>query len=434
MPLSSVVRFKYYSGIRILFFLFPIAILGVRHWGSTIFGLLVLPSLFYLPKIVGNNLKLYREEKVLIWILFGYFIAAVMSITANGWDQAGVYSIGIEVRFLLIIPLYLVVRQCDDLWKYLLTGSLFGIVFSTGYGFYELFVSDNARVYGIYGPLVFGPVLLLLIMLQLPGNRQLGINNRRNYLIAIIAVAGLYVVIMTGARSAYLALNVGIILSFIYYLKARNSVILLIIACLLLVFVFFNINVAKKRVEKAFANTRNYIEYMIDHPGRANKYGDTSAGQRMEVWRASVYLFSENPIFGVGRYNFYQKIQKYADERVINKKSAYLTHPHNVFFEAMADKGIFGLVTVLMLYFYPLYFFVKSRNASRESAFSGILLMVSILIFSLTEAMPVYFSNFLAVFMLYLLVIFSWHVRQIHTGDDSVPATTSANRIIEKMV
>lgn len=425
VPLSRLARylpFEPLSILRLLVLLFPIGIIYVRHWGSTIFGLLILTALILWPYKKQLAPALHREEKIFIGILLGYFLVALASITANGWDEAGQYAIGTELRFLLIIPFYLVIRRIPELWRYLWIGCLLGIILTSVLALQGYLVVQG-RPFGIYGPLFLGPVLLLMIALQLPWHRANAKYHWGNLISLLIALAGLYVVILSGARSAYITLTIGILVAFIYYFRARNSVISVTAAVLLLIVAYQNVNVAQNRVDDAVTDTRNYISYLLEHPNEPNKYGDSSAGQRLEMWRAAVMAAGESPVFGIGRYNFNKKLRQYAEEGRINPISGHHGHPHNVFFEALADKGILGLIAVLMLYLYPLVFFIRTRKRSPESAFAGILLMLLIGSFSMTAVAPVYFGNFVSVFLVFLTVIFAWHSRAIH-ADGTGQGTT----------
>ena len=129
-------------------------------------------------------------------------------------------------------------------------------------------------------------------------------------------------------------------------------------------------------------------------------------------------------MLGSGRYNFNDKLKQYTEDDRIHKIVRH-AHPHSVYFEALASKGLLGLIVVLALYFYPLYYYVRTRHRSRESAFTGILLVTLIAIFSLTDSAPVYHNNYTAVLLTYLTVIFAWHTRQIHKTNHEENASTA---------
>lgn len=423
--LSRYLPFEPLSLIRLLVLLLPIGAMYVEHWASGFFGLIILASLFLWPINRNSAPPLQREEKVLFSILAVYFMVALNSSIVNGWEDAGFKAMGNELKFILIIPFYLVIRRCEEFWRYLWVGSLIAVVVTTGFGLHELFVMNESRTGGAYGPLVLGPVLLLLVALQLPWHRTIAKYHWRNIVAIVIALAGLYIVFMSGARSAYLALIAGILIGFIYYFRARNSALVVTAAIIIVVLGYLQIDVAKHRIDAAVTDTGDYLAYMVEHPEGANKYGDGSIGTRLELWRASVFAATERPFLGIGRYNFREKLEQYAREGRINEAASVRGHAHSVYFEALASKGVPGLVVVLALFLYPLWFFVHTRHRSRESAFAGIVLIVLIAIVSLTEPGPVYRNNFTALFLVYLTTIFAWHSSRIRRSDPEQPVSAA---------
>lgn len=411
--MKDVIKAKQTGILNILIFLFPIAIIGIRHWGSIIFGLIVITSLISLPKIKNEISSLYKEEKVLLLIFFIYFLVSLVSIVTNKFDQAGIYALGTELRFLMIITVYVALRSCDGLWIYLWAGSLVGIVFTTGVGLYDLYVENEERAGGMYGTLFFGPILLLFILLQIPWCRSQNLSKLKKYSIWIISFIGLLFVVNAATRSAFVAMVAAFFVLFFYLPKTKKLIIILLFAGLLSYLAYEFSPIAQNRINDAFSQTESYIKYYINHPNNDDKYGKSGTGMRLEMWRTAMFIFLDHPWVGVGRYHYTDAAKKYVELGLVDKSVIKASHPHSVIFEAMEAKGIFGLIAVLGLYIYPLYIFIKTRGYGRESALAGILLMVSIYCYSLTEVAPVYFGNFVSVFLVYLSVIFSWHVKQI---------------------
>ena len=90
-----------------LVFLFPVAGIGVRHWFSTIFALLLLISLWDLVKYWGKRPLLHKEEKVWLWLCAAFFVSFLVSALINGWGHVQSRSLGVDIRYLMVVPLYL---------------------------------------------------------------------------------------------------------------------------------------------------------------------------------------------------------------------------------------------------------------------------------------------------------------------------------------
>ena len=87
---------------HLLLFLFPMAGMSIVGWISYIFAFLTLISLSF---VFYKQHQLHREERVLITIFFLGFTAFMLSNTVNGWGEDQVSALGVEIRYLLFIPL-----------------------------------------------------------------------------------------------------------------------------------------------------------------------------------------------------------------------------------------------------------------------------------------------------------------------------------------
>ena len=119
-----------------ILFLFPIGIVTVPHWSSGFFALLALIGIFSLRKNL-SMVELGREEKVVAWLFAMLFFSFLLSATANGWEHYHVRYLEDEIRFLLFLPTYLLVRRVDGAMKALVQGSVLGILMTAGVAFYE---------------------------------------------------------------------------------------------------------------------------------------------------------------------------------------------------------------------------------------------------------------------------------------------------------
>jgi CDP-diglyceride synthetase len=117
-----------------LIFLFPIAGVGVRHWFSLIFTLLVLMSLWDWFRSAARA-PLLREEKIWLWLCVGFFFSSLLSGVANGWTDTQAKLLAVDLRYLAIVPLYFMLRRYPQAWRYLLVGLLPAAIFVAGQAF-----------------------------------------------------------------------------------------------------------------------------------------------------------------------------------------------------------------------------------------------------------------------------------------------------------
>ena len=111
--------------ILLLIFLFPIAGPVIRHWNSSIFVLFTFTALYFLFTKKDRK-KLYKEEKFYLWAFFLFFCVFIISTTTNGysWEKIQVEGLGTEINFLLFIPIYLLIRECNFSKEALFAGIL----------------------------------------------------------------------------------------------------------------------------------------------------------------------------------------------------------------------------------------------------------------------------------------------------------------------
>jgi len=399
-----------------LFFLslFPIFSVSIRNWVSDIFVILALIGLVSLPKSIRCYAPLYKEEKYILAILSGFFIVFLVSSTLNHWGRSGVYAIGTEIRFLFVIPIYYLVRRIVHAEKYLLAGAVLGALVGGMQGILDVYYFDLARAWGIYGHLFIGPITLLMVSCVVPAMRVHKANKIVWVVSAIIGVIGLLGVALSTARSAYLGVIVLGFLTIVYYFHSKIMALIIILFSVVIATSYLGDSRIYERVNRGFKQADAYFLSLEKYPNQPAKYSMGSIGIRLEMWRATKYFFAESPWFGVGRFNYAVKIKELAKAGLVSPKIANTPHAHNVFFNELDEKGIFGLITTILILYYPLYVFIRTRNASRDSAFAGIILIIAITIFSLTEAAPFVKGNFVAIYLVFLSVFFSWHLREVN--------------------
>ncbi len=59
----------------------------------------------------GKRPALLKQEKVWLWLCAVFFLAFVVSALINGWGHVQNRELAVEIRYLLVVPLYLMLRQ-----------------------------------------------------------------------------------------------------------------------------------------------------------------------------------------------------------------------------------------------------------------------------------------------------------------------------------
>jgi O-antigen ligase len=119
---------------------------------------------------------------------------------------------------------------------------------------------------------------------------------------------------------------------------------------------------------------------------------DTSIGNRLQLWQASLMMFQEHPWLGIGARNFRDALHALMERGVVTPLLVQeYGEPHNDFVAALADYGLLGFAGILALYFLPAVLFFRKLGASQReiqvAAQLGLLLCLGYAVFSLTEMM-----------------------------------------------
>jgi O-antigen ligase len=190
------------------------------------------------------------------------------------------------------------------------------------------------RLRSVYGSpnnvaLYFGRILPLLLAIALLG-KAIDPLRRRLYMLALLPT-GLAMLLTFSKGGLLLAVPIGLIIVFIYWQRFnRRRVWPWLIAFGVIGFLLFT---ALLRVP-ALAD-------------RLDLLGETSF-LRVNLWRASLYMFADNFWTGVGLDNF---LTAYRGRYIFAEawREPNLNHPHNLLLDFGTRLGIFGLITGLWM-------------------------------------------------------------------------------------
>lgn len=230
-------------------------------------------------------------------------------------------------------------------------GLALGIVLST-IKIYVLTEGGKTRYGTDFIPIItFAQLVLLMSVFSV---LTIGWNTpRRKWLSALKIVlvgVGVYVAYLSQSRGVWATIPVfAIIIGMV--LRNIPSAYKLAIAALFALCIggaFHYGSILKERVAVAETDIRQYT---------SGAEVDTSLGIRFQLWRGSLILFKEHPLFGVGIENYPKALKELSERKIISPFSATLPHSHNEILFMMARLGIFGLLSILAIYFVPLYYF-----------------------------------------------------------------------------
>ncbi len=245
----------------------------------------------------------------------------------------------------------------------------------------------------------FGGISMLVAMLSILGGVYWSsVDWRRSFLLFSAAALGIFASIASGSRGAWIFFPVGVAVCVVYLIqrhigyRLRISGAVLAI-CAVLVFALSQTDLIGKRVEATSSEITAMLSSGTDTPDA------TSLIERRDMWRAALTAFAERPLLGIGlgQMSGYFEAAHAAglvSESIVDyKQSGYThTHAHSDYFHTAATRGLLGLLSLALIYGVPLGLsFSAARrspndDAYRASAYSGVMLILAYMTFSLTDS------------------------------------------------
>lgn len=241
--------------------------------------------------------------------------------------------------------------------------------------------SDGVRLTNYYtNPIPFGDTALLFAFLSV---LTFGWDSRYRALALGVKLLGLlaggFASYSSGTRGGWLAIPVFLILIGMQYGWFTHWKRLVVaVACI-------------AALSAALLSTDRVHERLLDATSDVTslEHGneDTSVGLRLQLWRASITLFEEHPVYGVGKGHLRRALRDLAQHgranpEIVNERA------HSDFFSAIAEMGAIGAASIFIVYFGTSAYFWRARRDAdpviRTAACSGLAVSLSTILFGLT--------------------------------------------------
>ncbi len=358
--------------------------------GKAAAGVLLLVGLCGLCRFKKQHYVLLQAER---WLLFSFALFSVVSIISFFyWPQSRESRLHLEdyVTFIMLLPLYLLLRQFKFNFVALLillalVAMLLGVVSITQYmamKYFQLDIFDyrsnwlkKLRPSAGVNPMRYAAISLTLAVFPLIA--MLVIRNKTyicKVLLVLASLLGFVACFLTQSRGALLSMPVLACVFGIYLLRAGHPRFLLILIAGSVA--ILGLASKQERVQGTFDSYDRYIQ------------GDSKSalGARFDMFKAAGILIRQNPIFGHGLNSYSPKATKIRkDTPGMSREVGRWANPHNEILLVMVEKGFIGLITLLLLFAAPGYFFIRALHEAGDSvigqqirfyAMSGVSLLI----------------------------------------------------------
>ena len=231
-------------------------------------------------------------------------------------------------------------------------------------------------------------------------------SNKYKNIILIISVFFLLAILLTGERSNTIKALLGF---FIFYFfndlfKFKEKFFSILLLFLIFGFLLNSSNFLKLRyggqffkpIISIFQSNNEIKKNEINIDNKFNKI-------YINLYQSGFAVFKEYPIFGVGNKNY--RVETCASKK--NLMYVCNTHPHQVYFEFLAEHGFFGSIILFFILFNLIFIKIKMILISKN------YLQIGCLIFLLTTFIPflpsgAFFADYsLTIFWINLSIMYS---------------------------
>jgi O-antigen ligase len=356
--------------------------------------LLTLNWLSYIPNVSNSYYSLKGNIGLISMILFYVLYLIGLSYSSNLKFAAEILET--KLAFLMVPLIYSsYIKETSDKFNQYLKSFIYGcilyILLCTAWASYCFFKPVYTDLYGVlynlganyfyytYLSFNFHPsytsmyaAIALLSIFYLNTKADIKFNMAW---ISIVGILSIYILLLSSKAGWICLLLIYIILIVKLLIKKKFIKALLIGLSISISFSLLNVYYApsfSQRIPKV-----ETIANAINEKDKNNNIvttGTEGSGSRVFVWRASLEIFKENFLLGVGTGDSRDKMLEKYLEKKMETEYQFKLNSHSQFLNTAVSIGIFGLLSLIASLLIPFYYGFKNR----ESILVGFVIVVSI--------------------------------------------------------
>ena len=367
-------------------------------------------SIYYYVYKANNKFKSYE-----ILFLLAYLILSIFPFLHSFFVSSNIAEVDNYTRFLLAIPLYLMIRDLNfnkEYFLYLINISAL-LLLPISLHFYLTEDLNRIRLF-TSSTTILGNISMtffLFAVLSIYFFKKHSLNYV--FLPYMSSLAALFSWGLSGSRFTIIIPLLVLLLSminnysrkYISFLFDRKSLLFLLI----LFSVFFSSISFDRLANLNFSSLSNF-----NKPDANYWMKQDSIIPRLLIWNGAINIIRENPVLGVGLDNFNNHLNKQilegkieAIRKDLNNPTAGLNHAHSQYLDTFAKMGILGFLILLLFMFFNFYFFYRLCKESEDEIYP-VFGFLFIFIHSVMMINDVILSHHQStIFMVYSLVFFA---------------------------
>jgi len=357
-------------------FLFLFLLLPALVWGSFAADLVIsIMSLIFLFQTFKYRLFAYYNNILVKFLILFYiylFIRSLFSDFEIGLNNS--IKIFFYFRFIIfVVALSYVILKKENIiikYKFFLYIFLYVLIFD---GLLQFFFGRNLVGYPLgldgrigsffYDEYVFGSFLskIFPIFIAIAFYNQKQIKNRYFVLFFNIIIF-LFVVFLSGERTAFILLLFAALL-LIFSFKIQKRILYFLIISMTLIAIIFSFHKDHRLFDRYLVKTSNEVQSIIrDNLNKkilTNQYFDQGSIYTL-MFSTSLKMYNSNKLFGLGPKTFSYYCDKYDYFSYSNELRGCSSHPHNIYFQLLAETGIVGFSFVFIFFIYLFFLIFKN--------------------------------------------------------------------------
>lgn len=353
----------------------------------------VVLALIVLGKIITTNFKrsnsyvndvrlLTEEQKyqrhwirimaILLVIYFAIFVIYRYAMHGHNSEMDN------PSRVLLFLPLlwWPYVANLRSMLDRIFVGSGLGAVIASIVASYGKWILHAERAFPApYMCIQAGDVAMSLGLFSLVGLFWFLHNKCYTKLVFMVIgfFCGVFASVISGSRGGWIILLPVVLgLIFLYRQLIGKKLMSLILGA-------FTLGIVLLIAVPQFGIVQRYNQAINDVQSYESHNSATSLGLRFEMWKSAYIAIKERPVIGWSKDGFQDKKEELIAQHIVSPQIRDFNHVHNQYLNDWAERGIFGLLSLLSIQLVPLYIFFKYiKNKAVDSSKSVIAVLGAI--------------------------------------------------------
>lgn len=414
--LLKILKYGVYASL-VWFFLITSASLYPAHAGKVLFlqGLIEVLFFFYIFLIV--KYPQYRPKFNMLTISLIVWAVAMLLSAIFGMDfyvsffssfgrMTGVFFIFHILSFYFILTA--VFRNQND-WKQFLTANIFAGLILSFFAIYQKVDSGflswlgyTDRAVGLLGnPSFLATYIIFMIFITLFIFLKYGENIKIRIFSVISFLVFVATLLLTATRGSMIGFLAGLLVFLlIYAILIKNRKVKVLFSLFFIFLIISSLFLWMNR-DKEWMNSIPVLKRAV-----SISWSDYTLGSRKIFWKGAIEGFKEKPIFGWGPENYNLIIDKYYNVELSNYVlgESWVTKPHNVFLEHLANGGIVGFLSFLFVFIAAAILLMRLYRKDYNNI-SLLTVFLSCLVAHLVQNI-VFFDTYYTYYMLGIILAF----------------------------